>query len=476
MDERTISCVREYVQAHRTEIIRDLCRLAAIPSIRGKAEEGAPYGIACADALREAVNLFRENGFPAECCSGNRYGLATYGEGSPTLGLFGHTDVVPVGDDWELTEPFTPIELDGYLIGRGVEDNKAGVVTALYVLRAFRDLRIPLKGRILVFLGAAEETGMEDIEAFCGENSMPDLSIVPDNEYPVCLGEKGMCHLFARADTPFLDITGFSGGLAFNVILDRVTVSIRRSDALAAALPRLIAGKNAFSLNDDGKSLTLTAKGLSAHASVPDGSVNAAYLTCDLLRGCEELSASDRSVLASAADLLETVHGEVFGIVNNDAYFGPVTSANGIAQLTDGALTLSFDIRYGTSSDPEILYHAVESALHRKGFSVISPHNRAGFRLDENAPAARGMMEVYRTVSGETDCRPYYSGGGTYARDLKNAYSIGCAVPYLNGNRTFSPGHGRIHQSDESILIDGLLESVAMATLMVAACEEAFPV
>ena len=83
------------------------------------------------------------------------------------------------------------------------------------------------------------------------------------------------------------------------------------------------------------------------------------------------------------------------------------------------------------------------------------------------------MIEVYRSLSGQ-DAKPFYSGGGTYARHLTNAYSIGVSVPYIPKKLTFSRGHGDIHQSDESVSLDALIESFSVATLMVCASELAF--
>jgi succinyl-diaminopimelate desuccinylase len=223
MKAEIISAVKEYMLSHSEEIVRDLFRLVRIPSVRGEAEEGAPFGRACRDALDEAVLLFRENGFEASVSSDFTYGLASYGEGSPTLALFGHTDVVPVGDDWEQTAPFEPIRIGDCLIGRGVEDNKAGVIHSLYIFKAFRDLGLPLCGRLLAFLGSAEETGMEDIASFCKNEPMPELSIVPDNEYPICLGEKGILHLLAESKTALATLCPLRAG----VPLTSFSISVR---------------------------------------------------------------------------------------------------------------------------------------------------------------------------------------------------------------------------------------------------------
>ena len=60
-------------------------------------------------------------------------------------------------------------------------------------------------------------------------------------------------------------------------------------------------------------------------------------------------------------------------------------------------------------------------------------------------------------------------GGGTYARKLQNAYSIGLTVPYIP-DPFVSPakGHGGPHEADEHLPIDSFLGAVALAAEVVA--------
>ena len=89
--------------------------------------------------------------------------------------MFAHADVVPPGDNWLFTSPFEPIEKDGFLIGRGVYDNKAGIMMALYAAKAIDLLNIPFHSRLLIFTGSNEESGMKDIQAFAENENMPDI-------------------------------------------------------------------------------------------------------------------------------------------------------------------------------------------------------------------------------------------------------------------------------------------------------------
>jgi acetylornithine deacetylase/succinyl-diaminopimelate desuccinylase-like protein len=73
--------------------------------------------------------------------------------------LLAHVDVVPVeGQPWT-TSPFTPTEKDGYLYGRGVNDDKAMAASILVVALELAK-REPKPSRdVIIALTAGEETG-----------------------------------------------------------------------------------------------------------------------------------------------------------------------------------------------------------------------------------------------------------------------------------------------------------------------------
>ena len=53
------------------------------------------------------------------------------GRSGRRLWIVAHTDVVPEGEGWS-SDPYVLTEKDGWLIGRGISDNKGAVILSLY--------------------------------------------------------------------------------------------------------------------------------------------------------------------------------------------------------------------------------------------------------------------------------------------------------------------------------------------------------
>ena len=120
----------------------------------------------------------------------NRCGSVTLRPRNEEIAFWGHLDVVPPGDGWLLTNPFEPVVREGYLIGRGADDNKGPAVGILYLLRAFEELHIPTRHGLRLFLGCDEEAGMRDVEYYTGHYPASKLVLIPDCGFPACYGER----------------------------------------------------------------------------------------------------------------------------------------------------------------------------------------------------------------------------------------------------------------------------------------------
>ena len=85
------------------------------------------------------------------------FGLAN---NSGAIWVIAHMDVVPVGNlaDWK-TDPWTVVEKDGKLFGRGVEDNQQGLCSAFAAAWAFVKNGVQPERTIKLLFAADEEVG-----------------------------------------------------------------------------------------------------------------------------------------------------------------------------------------------------------------------------------------------------------------------------------------------------------------------------
>src|SRR5689334_1963720 len=160
--------LRAAVDRELPGVIADLVELVRIPGI---AFDGFDHSVvdrsaeAVAALLRGAgmpdVRIVRSTGQPAVI------GRRPAPPGAPTVLLYAHHDVQPIGDasQW-LTPPFEATERDGRLYGRGAADDKAGVLAHIAALRAFGD---DLPVGLVIFVEGEEEFGSGSLETLLRE-------------------------------------------------------------------------------------------------------------------------------------------------------------------------------------------------------------------------------------------------------------------------------------------------------------------
>ncbi len=149
--------------------LADLVRLARIPSISARP---VPDPDVRASAALTA-ELMREAGFAAvELLELPGAHPTVVGErrvdpARPTLLLYAHHDVQPTGDPARWTSPpFEPTRRGDRLYGRGVVDDKAGVLVHLAAVRAWLEGTGSLPVNVKLVVEGEEEIGSEHLEAF----------------------------------------------------------------------------------------------------------------------------------------------------------------------------------------------------------------------------------------------------------------------------------------------------------------------
>ena len=171
-------------------LIEDILDIVKIPSVKGKATNGFPFGENVAKALNKALEISEKLGFKTKNLD-NYIGYADYGEGEDYICIIGHVDVVKEGSGWTYP-PYSGHIENGNIYARGVLDNKGPIISALYGLYAIKELGIKLDKKVRVIFGTDEESGFGDIPYYLENEKEPIMGFTPDCKYPVVYGEKGM--------------------------------------------------------------------------------------------------------------------------------------------------------------------------------------------------------------------------------------------------------------------------------------------
>ena len=175
--------------------LADLGALVRIPSVAFPGFDPANVqrsAEAVADLVRE-TGLFetveiRTAAVPGTGEQGSPAVLATRParNGRPTILLYAHHDVQPVGDEslWE-SAPFEPTVRGGRMYGRGAADDKAGIMAHIAALRALKEaVGDDFDLGVALFFEGEEEAGSRSFAQFLSDNAdalRADVIVVADS-------------------------------------------------------------------------------------------------------------------------------------------------------------------------------------------------------------------------------------------------------------------------------------------------------
>ena len=447
--------IEAWVREHRDAYIRDVSRLVAIRSVSGPAEPGKPFGPGPAAALEEAVKICREQGFRVIDHEGYVMTADLCAEDTE-LDILAHLDVVGEGEGWD-TDPYTAVEKDGCLYGRGTDDDKGPAVAAIYAMACVGEL-FPLKKNVRLILGTDEESGSRDIRHYYVANKPAPNTFSPDASFPVFNTEKG--GLAARFSQTWPEqgalprVSSLEGGYRINVL---------PADAKAAVLGlepeqiRELCGPLAAELNVELRlsevegGVEMAVKGLAAHASTPDQGVNGITALIRLLLALPLAEHPGLKALRSLDELMP--HGDsagrALGIDMEDEVSGPLTLAFSLLKMDETGIEGSFDSRVPICATEENCRMKAKAAFEEKGFRfegmLRPPHHTPA-----DSPFIRSMLQRYSAFTGRKgECLSM--GGGTYVHDIPGGVAFGAAMPDFESN---------LHGANERMKIADMLTAI----------------
>lgn len=435
--------MKDFIERTFDEQVKDLQALVAIPSVsRGEPEEGKPYGERVDAAWRKTEEIAKRLGFAKVFDVERRCGVIEYGEGEELVAVMAHLDVVPEGKGWTV-DPYGGEIKDGRMYGRGTVDDKGAALNALYALAAIKESGIPMKRRVRILLGMDEECGCTGMERYREVEGEPTMAFTPDAVYPVVNSEMGILHTVYK--NPLACTVKAKVGSVANVIPGEAEAELP-----GAAVTCLVPAGLTSELDER----SITVKGRGGHASMPELAKNALQGLFFALAQ-QDIPNAEKALFASLAGTLkQDEHGEGMGLDREDES-GRITVAPTLFSCGPEGAQICFDCRYPFSYTYEELQGKFDRIMNALGFTRESATNIGGHFISADSELVKGLMEVYQNVTGDKEAKPISMGGGTYAKEFKNAVAFG----------TVFPGDiDRCHLPDESVS----LEELKLNTLIMA--------
>ena len=434
-DKKLIADAREYVDEVWESVVADIDHLVRVESVEDKehAAPGAPFGPAPREALDRALLIARHLGLRPHDCEGYIGYADLKGQSDTYLATIAHSDIVPLGTGWTV-DPLSVTRKDGYLLGRGVIDDKGPLVLSLYAahyfVRQVQKTGEQLPYTLRCIIGANEETNMADVDYYLEHYPEPAFCFTPDACFPLICGEKGLFHATfssSAMDVAAGRIVSFEGGTVPNAIPGNAEAVVR---AAASGLPARegIQIEDA-GLDEQGVSLSrLVATGKGGHASMPEGTVNAIGMLVDYLVSNDMASEEERRFLEFERVLMADTAGDALGIAATDDIFDPLTCIGGTIRTKRSGGKIRFvqtmDCRYPKSTTGSAIWERVCEVAARYGCDAVDHTDVVPFYISPDAAEIRTLVSTYNEITGR-DERAYTIGGGTYARHFACAAAFG---------------------------------------------------
>ena len=404
------------------------------------------------EALAKSFNLNFRN------VDNRVYEISLEGSGDEVVGVHAHADVVPVTpENWVLQDgtkldPFKVTLIGDRMYGRGTEDDKNGIVVAMYAMKVIKEEKLPLARTFKLLVDTTEETAGDAIPYYFERNPVPQYNLALDGGYPVVIAEKGSGTVMAtfpvrKGEGKGAEIIAMTGGKANNQI-PSASVATLVSDTpaeLAASLQQ--AGDDYAKRNGgnfqvtakvDGKDVKLTVTGVSAHSSEPETGVNPVARMLDLIHSLDGKVALQHNHITDAARYaadnwgLDYLGGKL-GVGYADDFMGPLTASLTFVGQDDKAFKLAVNLRAPKGKTQEALKAQIEQKLNAwdKNAKV-----NVSFTYSLDTPMYRNpegeWVKALLAVATENLGMAHKFGtsaGATSVHDLPNGVQFGLARP-----------------------------------------------
>jgi len=432
----------EEFKPYYESFITDLKNLLRIPSVLDKYDKNNieyPFGKPIRESLDFMLDLAKKDGFKTENID-NYCGFIEYGEGEKILLILCHLDVVPASGSWT-NPPFDPIIKDGRLYARGSSDDKGPLMATYYAIKQLRDEGFKPSCKIRFFFGCDEESGSRCLERYIEKYGECDLGFSPDADFPCIYAEKGISTEEIKGTILDNALVSFKSGTATNVVPDEASATLNGLN-LEKEFNEYLKSNN---LKGEYNNNTYKVFGKSAHGSTPEEGLNAATSLAVFLN-----KYIDNEFLDIMSLLHNDFYGEKLGISFIDNEMGKVSNNVGMINLSNHEYQILCNIRYPKGFDLNKSIEVMNKNLSKYNVTVKCLGFSDLHYVPKYSHLVQALLKAYQKHTNDFS-EPISIGGGTYARDFKNAVAFGCMFPGELSS---------MHMPDESCDISNLIKSL----------------
>ncbi|MBQ2938352.1 MAG: Sapep family Mn(2+)-dependent dipeptidase [Clostridia bacterium] len=391
-------------------------------------------------------------------------GYIEFGSGSELIGIIGHLDVVPEGENWTYP-PFEAKIVDNKIYGRGSIDDKGPVIASLYAMKAVMDYcdtnSIKLNKRVRLILGLNEERDWKCIDYYKNHEEIPSIGFSPDADFPCIYAEKGLI-------SPSI-IMNYSNYKDKDITLTNIDCNNNPLNVVPKYCSCTIKTKKDIDINDVNKiiknitlasnfnivteiinnnELKIISHGIQSHAAHPDQGINAISRLIIILDKLFKYY----NIVIPIFDLFTKYIGINFNgqklNINIPDESGQLTLNVGNFYFENNDLKIGFNLRVPINTEFELVENKFSSIcqkfenVHCEFTGIKEP-----LYVSKDSYLVKTLCEIYNQYTN-SNVEPIAIGGATYARAFNNCISFGANLP---GQKDMC------HQTDEYISIDNLM-------------------
>ena len=422
----------------KDEFLTSLKTLISYPSVLNEGENGTPFGQAIQDVLEKTLEICRSLGFTTYLDPKGYYGYAEIGQGAELLAVLCHLDVVPSGDeaDWR-TPPFEASIKDGWIFGRGVQDDKGPSMAALYAVKALLDSGVKFKKRVRFIFGTDEETLWRCMGRYNELEETATLGFAPDSSFPLTYAEKGL--LQVKLHGPGSEQLELEAGAAFNVVPGKASYQ-------GKLLELVVAGLQAAAFDYEQNDQQVIVLGLPKHAKDAAEGINAIVRLATVL---QPLQAHPALAFIAEAVGEDATGCRLFGDISDEPSGRLSFNIAGLT-LNSEKSEIRIDIRIPVLADKVQLVAKLADIAGRYQLDYEEFDYLAPLYVPKDSELVSTLMAIYQEKTGDTS-PAMSSGGATFARTMPNCVAFGALFPGVEQTE---------HQANERASLEDLYRAM----------------